>query len=237
MATEEEYYVPLEDQRVFGAGIKRKRVTFVPAESEPLHSIRSTPDTGAVGDRYLSIVLGKTHSQTQTDPETHPIQKNVQPPSPHQSSAAKEPRCEICNLPIAPPGTVVEPNTSRPHEASIAHQVCLTHSHPPSHLDRTRQGLKYLSSYGWDPDSRLGLGARGSGIRNPVKGKIKNDTVGLGVEKPKTKVKIGVEEGKGEKLDAKKVRKREEEGRRKRERLQELFYRSGDLERYLGSGS
>lgn len=75
----------------------------------------------------------------------------------------------------------------------------------------------------------------GSGIRDPVKGKIKNDTAGLGVEKAKTGKRV-VGEGKGEKLDAKKLRRREEEGRRKRERLRELFYRSEDLERYLGSG-
>ena len=38
-----------------------------------------------------------------------------------------------------------------------------------------------------------------------------------------------------EKLDAGKVRKLEEKDRKKRERLQELFYRSEDLGRYLGS--
>lgn len=235
MAAEEEYYVPLEDQRVFGAGIKRKRVTFVPAESELLHPVRSTPKTGAVGDRYLSTVLGRTQSQTQTESDTHLSQKKAQRPSLQQYSAG-EALCEICNLPIQPPSTV-KIDTSRPHEASITHQVCLTHSHPPSHLDRSRPGLKYLSSYGWDPDSRLGLGTRGSGIRNPIQGKIKNDTAGLGIAKPKTSVKDVLKEERVEKLDAKKVRKREEEGRRKRERLQELFYRSDDFERYLGSGA
>lgn len=236
MATEDEYCIPLEDQRVFGAGIKRKRVAFVPAESEPLHPARSTLDTGVVGERYLSIVLASTHSQTQTDSETHLNEKNTQTPTLQQSNAAPT-RCEICNLPLEPPTTVETDKTSRPHEASIAHQVCLTHSHPPSHLDRTRHGLKYLSSYGWDPDSQLGLGASGSGIRDPIKGKIKNDTAGLGVGKPKPSVRNLGREEKVEKLDAKKVRKREEEGRRKRERLQELFYRGEDLERYLGSGA
>lgn len=232
MAAEDEYYTPLEDQRVFGAGIKRKRVNFVPAELGPPHPVRGTPDTGAVGDRYLSIVLGKTQSQTQTGSDDH---KNVQIRGPPQSKAEAA-LCEICNLPIELP-SAVEANTPRPHEASIAHQVCLTHSHPPSHLDRSRQGLKYLSSYGCDPDSRLGLGASGSGIRNPIKGKIKNDTAGLGVQKPKKGVRDVLKEEKVEKLDAKKVRRREEEGRKKRERLQELFYRSDDLERYLGRGA
>jgi hypothetical protein len=39
-----------------------------------------------------------------------------------------------------------------------------------------------------------------------------------------------------EKLDAGKVRKLEERDRRKRERLQGLFYRSEDLDRYLRAG-
>jgi hypothetical protein len=38
-----------------------------------------------------------------------------------------------------------------------------------------------------------------------------------------------------EKLDAGKVRKLDERDRKKRERLQELFYRSEDLDRYLSS--
>ncbi|KAA6409189.1 MAG: hypothetical protein FRX48_06742 [Lasallia pustulata] len=193
MATEDEYFVPLEDQRVFGAGIKRKRVTFVPADSAPLPAVQSTPDTSAVGHRYLSIVLGKTQSQVQIDPNDHPSQQNAPTPLSRDTSAVKA-LCSICNLPLPPqPQPTSHPH---PHEASIAHQVCLTHSHPPSHLDRSRHGLKYLSSYGWDPDSRLGLGAMGSGIRDPVKGKIKNDTAGLGVEKAKTGKRVG--EGKGE---------------------------------------
>lgn len=235
MAAEDEYYVPLEDQRVFGAGIKRKRVAFIPAESQSLHQLRGTTDTGAVGDRYLSIVLGKAQAQPQTDSDTPSSQKNAPTPSLLQSSA-EEALCEICNLPIKR-SRATQTDTSRPHEASIAHQVCLTHSHPPSHLDRSRQGLKYLSSYGWDPDSRLGLGASGSGIRNPITGKIKNDTAGLGVQKPKKGVRNVIEEERVEKLDAKKVRRREEEGRKKRARLRELFYRSDDLERYLGPGA
>lgn len=93
--------------------------------------------------------------------------------------------------------------------------------------------MKYLTSYGWDPDSRLGLGAKGEGILAPVKAKVKSDTVGLGVVFPKGVDKRKMEK-KVEKLDAKRVRKMEEEGKKRRERLQELFYRNDDLERYLG---
>ena len=110
--------------------------------------------------------------------------------------------------------------------------VCLTHSYPPSHLDRSRQGLKYLSSYGWDPDSRQGLGITGEGIRAPIKAKFKNDTVGLGVrikgykKAPRTTAV--------ERKDAKQVRRMDMKERRTRERLQEMFYGSDDVEKYLG---
>lgn len=40
----------------------------------------------------------------------------------------------------------------------------------------------------------------------------------------------------GKKLDAGTIRKEEERGRRKGERLRELFYRDEDVVRYLGGG-
>lgn len=46
---------------------------------------------------------------------------------------------------------------------------------------------------------------------------------------------VGIEK-KVEKLDAKKLRKMEVEGREKRARLQEIFYGVVEVERYLGSG-
>ena len=94
--------------------------------------------------------------------------------------------CEICNFPINPQAATASTAIAN-HESTIAHMVCLAHSHPPSHLDRTRQGFKYLSAYGWDPDSRQGLGVTGEGIRAPVKAKMKNDTVGLGVKVKRNK--------------------------------------------------
>lgn len=112
--------------------------------------------------------------------------------------------------------------------------MCLNHSHPPSHVDRNRKGYTYLSSYGWDPDSRLGLGASGQGIQFPIKTRPKDDKLGIGVVLPKEgeiikKVKI-------QKLDAGKVRKMHENDKRKGEKLREMFYRSDDIERYLGGG-
>lgn len=77
------------------------------------------------------------------------------------------------------------------------------------------------------------MGVAGHGIRVPIKAKPKNNTVGIGAEKifqaPKPSEKK-------QKLDAKQVRQKEQEARRKRERLQELFYRNDDVEKYLGLG-
>lgn len=230
MEEEDEYFVPLQDQRIFGAGVKRKRVKFIAAETTPSPS--PLPNITAASDRYLSIVLEGT-DPAKNEKATQ-LLSNTGEASTQISSADKPLMCSICGLPFQISSDDLS-STRHAHEASLAHQVCLTHSHPPSHIDRTRPGLKYLSSYGWDPDSRLGLGARGEGITTPIKGRIKNDTVGLGIDLKKTGSKaIGIQ--KVEKLDAKKVRMKEEIGRRKGEKLRELFYMNDDVEIYLGAG-
>lgn len=236
MDEEAEPLVPLQDQRVFGAGVKRKRVTFVPAEAiSTQNATKSTNHSAsAVGDRYLSLVLEDRRTTTESR-----VDKNVDPKSTAstiiEKSNAENVLCEICDLPIesGSDGSFVG---VKPHESSLVHQLCLPHSRPPSHLDRNRHGLKYLSSYGWDPDSGLGLGATGAGIRVPIKGKLKNDTIGLGMElegKKGTKVS---QEKQVKKQDAKSVRKRVHDDTIRRKRLQEMFYYNEDVERYLGSG-
>lgn len=57
---DDEYEIPLRDQRYFGAGIKRKRIQFVSSTSQEAAStsLPTTPSTSAA-DRYLSIVLKK----------------------------------------------------------------------------------------------------------------------------------------------------------------------------------
>ena len=203
-ADQETYFLPSEDQRVFGAGIKRKRVPFVPASTNESH-IAPEPKT-AVGDRYLSIVLKEQDQKPSTDE--------------HATV------CDICGQPA-----------SNFHESSISHQFCLEHSHPPSHLPREHIGLKILGSHGWDPDSRLGLGASGEGIRVPIKSKIKNDTVGLGIEtKPSNDGSLLEVRADGVKrLNAKEVRMQEEAGRKRAQKLQQNFY-GEDLSKYLGPG-
>ncbi|KAL4734713.1 hypothetical protein BDV11DRAFT_49599 [Aspergillus similis] len=244
---DEDYFLPLEDQRGFGAGITRRRVPFV--RSSELSTLTSAPATPAatgasIANTYLSIVMPKeaalssttttTTAPTSDSPSTttHPAadaadgrSHSAPPPIPSQT-------CEVCHLPLSSSIAV-----DKPHESSLAHQVCLTHSHPPSHLDRTRRGLRYLESYGWDPDSRLGLGATGrEGIREPLKGKLKADTVGLGAVLPspvsvnkKTKDKV-------QKLNAKQVRKGHLDAKKKGEKLREMFYQDDDVLRYLGAG-
>lgn len=234
MDQEEDYTIPLQDQRVFGAGIKRKRIAFIPAATDPPQPApASHPSTKTAGQRYLSIVLGAstTTLETQADDKATAIPDPSPPLTP--VAATEDALCEICNLPVT---SVLDTSTGdrKPHETSLVHQVCLAHSHPPSHLDRNRAGVKYLSSYGWDLDGRLGLGVKGDGVRVPIKAKVKNNTVGLGVERAINKGLVVAK--KVERLDAKGVRRKELEGKKREKRLQQMFYGADDVEKYLGTG-
>lgn len=216
--------VPLHHKRPFGTGLNRKPIAFVPAREGGLnttdHSAR-TKSSPNVGDLYLSLVLpGEARGST---------------PGPAEAPQL----CEVCKLPLAVgvgeqgrDGPHSPSGVKNHHESSLAHQVCLTHSHPPSALDRSRMGLNYLESYGWDPDARAGLGATQQGIQFPLKPKPKEDTLGLGVEVPKNLPK---KQEKPQKLDAGKVRKKAQEDRKRAERIQRQFYSNSDVEKYLGS--
>ncbi|KAL3420028.1 G-patch domain-containing protein [Phlyctema vagabunda] len=237
MSDDETYEIPLQDQRVFGAGIKRKRVQFVPSSSAtPSVSTPPRASSGrSIGDLYLSMVLPKeTPAASSLAKAATQIKTEV--PDTHAANDI----CEVCRLSILATATDSSESKKevtsrqRPHEASLAHQVCLTHSHPPSHLDRNRKGLAYLSSYGWDPDSRLGLGAQGQGIQFPIKTKAKDDKLGLGVVLPREAERRRKE--KPQKLDAGKIRKMYENDKKKTDKLREMFYQSEDVSRYLGGG-
>src|SRR5947209_3987273 len=91
---DDEYFLPLEDQRVFGAGIKRKRIAFVP--SSTLESVASTPTkatTTTSHDRYLSIIEKKLSGDDQS----------TEAQSPTATSIAEAPQnvCPICRLPLS----------------------------------------------------------------------------------------------------------------------------------------
>lgn len=215
--------VPLQHRRPFGSGLKRKRVIFVPASSNspnPIDGNKPSEPSKSVSDIYLSIVLPKEEA-------TKAVPTN-------EASVAGPDLCDICKLPMN--GDFKEASTEkasgRPHEASIAHQVCMSHSHPPAALDRSRMGLGVLQAQGWDPDRRTGLGASQQGISFPIKAKPKNDTLGLGVVVPKdiaTKKKE-----KPKMLDAKKVRKMVADDKKRHEKLRHQFYGNPDVEKYLG---
>jgi len=249
MSDDDTYEIPLQDQRVFGAGIKRKRVMFVPsAASSSATHISSGASATSVSAFYLNLVL-PSGDEASKEASPAPVSQSRAPnlSESSQQSRSEQPKpqvCEICNLPLTstPNGRAPEETSEardvlaklRPHEASLAHQVCLTHSHPPSHLDRNRKGLAYLSSYGWDPDARVGLGASGQGIQYPIKSKPKDDKLGIGVVLPKEADRRKKE--KVEKLDAGKIRKLHEKDKKKAERLREMFYRNDDVEQDLRGG-
>jgi len=234
MATEadNEYYLPLVDQRVFGAGIKRKRVAFVPAKNDETSSSIPTAKPSNAANRYLSIVMKTAEPESETPSTVKSETKEQAVPLPLT--------CEICGQKVSE-GRGVSVNS---HETSIAHQMCLEHSHPPSHLDRSHVSLKYLQEYGWDPDARGGLGARREGIRVPIKAKQKNDSAGLGLlqndgdnsNEARQKRKVDSKENHTDvvKLNAKEVRRMEEGKSRRAEKLHRSVY-GEDLSRYLGS--
>lgn len=229
--------VPLQHKKPFGSGLRRNEIKFVPAtdgDIEAANQQREKSTGKSISDFYLSMVLKK--------PE----------PAATQEEPAKAPVCEICSLPLAPTGDSVSTSGTRntsvtssrkpagPHEASIAHQVCLAHSHPPSALDRSRMGLSVLAAQGWDPDARAGLGAAGQGAQFPVKARPKEDRLGVGVVVPRdgaARERVGKEREKPKLLDAKKVRKMAAEDRRRADRLQRELFGRADLEKYLGPGA
>lgn len=276
---EEDYFVPLQDQRVFGAGIRRKRVPFVSASSlsstvgvttangsEDEVSKKKKDAAAVVVNRYLSVVLPNEANKASEEVQA------VDGPGSGSGSVAIAPSvqiCPVCSLPLPLAATAASTSTSPisststytytststststlHHETTIPHQSSLPHSHPPSHLPRHHIGLKYLSSYGWDPDSRLGLGSTGTGIRVPIgtKATVKNDTVGLGVPPPQQKKRKKEDEARHRRpkerpkerkrmmmmMNAKEVKKQAVERRKKDERLRELFFAEVDVEKYLG---
>ncbi|KAK0282041.1 hypothetical protein LTR35_007138 [Friedmanniomyces endolithicus] len=205
----DEYEVPLRDQRFFGAGVKRRRIQFVAStdESATTPSL-PTPPRDSASKRYLDIVLKASDETERTSSE--------------EATSPEQRACEICHRPLRTKDAVL------PHESSIAHQICLQHSHPPSHIDRTRRGLAVLEGHGWSPDSRLGLGAEGEGRMHPVKAVKNPERAGLGARQEEAKaVKKAVM------LDAGKVKLLQLEGKKKAEQLRNAFYRSEEVEKYL----
>lgn len=214
--TDNEDDIPLHHKRAFGAGLKRKKVEFVPAQdpdaSSTINGAGTNSTSTLIGDLYASVVL----------------KQDAPPPA----LKDKEPEtCSVCGLPIT--------TTKEKHEASLAHQASITHSHPPSALDRSRMGLRTLASRGWDPDARVGLGREGEGLRYPIKVLAKEDKMGIGaaeeakrLEEERKKKKVVVEEP-VKVLSAKELKVQEAKQRKKGEVLQREIFGRGDLDPYL----
>jgi len=244
---DDEYEIPLRDQRYFGAGLKRKRVHFV-ASTEQAQLSTSLPasskTSSSATDRYLAIVLGQSNTAERAasaSPTTSEVPKaeeaavsktmkeldtgneDAVPGNTVPNADTSDMYCDICSCTIAA-------NTSKAaHERSIAHQISLQHSYPPSHIDRSRKGLAVLQDHGWDPDSRLGLGAKGEGILQPIKAVDNPHKAGVGARLAPVRAKE-----KPVKLDAGKVRLMEQEGKKKAEKLRNSFYLSDDVQKYFG---
>lgn len=230
--SDDEYTIPLQDQRAFGAGLKRKRVQFVRSSETTTDTISSATSYGhKVSKTYLGLVLPQ--SSDGVEEETSKTETSLTETEPQI--------CETCSLPIPP-----LPSSSSPHAALLAHQLSLPHSHPPSSLPPNRTGVRMLRDQGWDADARTGLGAHGDGIRYPIKAKEKNDKLGIGATMPKPKRDVlelsrGVgqaktrQEKENEKGKKKKgwVKKTAEDEKRRSDRLQQLFYESEEVSKYL----
>lgn len=217
--------VPLQHQRPFGAGLHRKPVAFVSASAsggqlKSIHDAAVSKPKTDVANLYLSMVLPEDTARSKSAPPA--ASSTTQDPPPAQPDEA----CTVCKLPL---GTDMAG-----HEQSFAHQVCLPHSQPPSALDRSRMGLAYLSAFGWDPDARKGLGASQQGIQYPIKPKVKEDNLGIGMEVPKG---LPPPKKKEQLLDAKKVRKMALEEKKRTARIREQLFGDGRLEKYLGPGA
>lgn len=225
---------PLHRHRAFGAGIKRKRIDFVP-QSNPAEvaTTSTTPKQGA-GDLYLSIVLSKkprgggqpeaaqlienSHAKDEEKADKPSI-VDLRESSGERTSVI----CSTCNRPIT--------TSISQHETTLHHQLSLPHSHPPSSIDRTSRGLGYLSSYGWDPDARLGLGVAGSGRLHPVRATDRSDKDKLGLGATQKTVLKAIKE---KKLDAVETKKKEEEIKARAARLRQLVFNSDEVNKHLG---
>lgn len=214
--------VPLHYKQAFGSGIKRKRVEFVKAQDSVDSTTNATVKTqnaSAISDLYASIVMGSPAEGSKTAAHTPAAPDGLK--TRDEGGEGGQQVCEVCGNTIG--------SSLAAHEATLAHQVSLRHSHPPSHLDRKRMGLKALKSQGWDPDARIGLGREGEGRRFPIKVAAKEDTLGIGATLPEAKAK----EEKERVLGAKEVRQQVERERRRGEKLSREVYGRTDVEAYL----
>ncbi|RGP74252.1 hypothetical protein FLONG3_6164 [Fusarium longipes] len=205
---DEEFDVPLHHKRPFGAGIKRKNIKFVRAQDPDAGlSTAITSTSTSLGDLYASVVLAS---------------------KPEEKAKEAAQICSDCGLDVS--------STTQPHELALAHQVSLRHTQPPSALDRSRMGVRTLTSQGWDLDAHEGLGRENDGMRYPIKVKEKNNKLGLGATIPKPEEKK--KEYKPYPVSRKDLKKHRAKERQQHESLQREIFGRVDVESYLrGDGN
>lgn len=200
--------VPLQHRRPFGAGLKRQRVEFVRAQDPSTSTIPEAVSSGpSSGDIYASIVLSSAKNKGDAPQDADQLEPKI---------------CPVCNLPYT--------TSQDSHEATLAHQVSLSHSHPPSALDRSRMGLRTLATAGWDPDARVGLGRAGEGMRFPIKVAAKEDNLGIGAKAPEP---LPPKKEKPRALRAGERKALEKKEKNKGEKLQQEIFGRVDVDRYL----
>ncbi|CAH0050296.1 unnamed protein product [Clonostachys solani] len=229
---EEEEDIPLHHKKPFGSGLKRKKIEFVRA-TEPdetaVAASASRVKASAIGDLYASIVLGQSSASSGTPTPTPEVVAEAAAAggvTPQETS--NQTICPVCLLPIT--------TSISKHNASLAHQVSLEHSHPPSALDRSRMGLKALEAQGWNPDARQGLGREGEGMRFPIKVSAKEDNLGIGATIPEMKegeVKVVKEKP----MSVKELKAAQAKEKTKTEKLQREIFGSVDVDKYLKKGA
>lgn len=251
---------PVTEQPKQIAGSKRKRIEFVPeSETQDYPVVARAPPSSRIRDLYLSVVFpeaSETRSQnsrvsnyleasggravaaegpTSYRAESTTNTKSAETTNERKKDPMKDAICHTCGIEFSPLGDCT------PHEATLAHQLALQHSHPPSSVDRRRKGFQYLSSYGWDPDSRLGLGAQGGGRLDPVRAKLKESRSGIGVDeavlKAERRARQQVERERKERMkqEAKGLKRREKiEKLSKGKKMEHLMFGRDVVNKYLG---
>ncbi|CAH0017319.1 unnamed protein product [Clonostachys rhizophaga] len=228
---EEEEDIPLHHKRPFGSGLKRKKIEFVRA-TEPdetaVAASASRAKASAIGNLYASIVLGQSSASSSTPTPTPEGVGEEAAGGAIPQETSDQTICPVCLLPIT--------TSISKHNASLAHQVSLEHSHPPSALDRSRMGLKALAAQGWNPDARQGLGKEGEGMRFPIKVSAKEDNLGIGATIPEMKegeIKVVKEKP----MSVKELKAIQAKEKTKTEKLQREIFGSVDVDKYLKKGA
>ncbi|QIW99662.1 hypothetical protein AMS68_005180 [Peltaster fructicola] len=226
--SDDEYEIPLVDQRYFGAGIKRKRIRFVTAQ--PAQDKESSLSRGQLtAEKYLAIVMGpkeKCVDVAQTNESLKSRGKDEHQDIVETNSTPTSVRNTLCKTCL----TYIDLADPQQHELSREHQRYQSRVRPSYHIDRQSKAFAMLQAQGWDPDEAPGLGPSGEGLTHPIIPSGRPERLGLGANPAEEKAKP-----KPAKLDVKQSRELAEQTHREKAKLWGLFNRSEELDKYLGT--